>query len=84
MPRAEEQKTEAASRCPECRHGDKDLEASIARHEHYLSFARVHGVENLRRHLIEQHGEDNYKMVYANIPRMIDRKLTVEAWKMEK
>lgn len=85
MPRAEEQKTDVATLpCPECRHGEKLIEAARARHEHYLSFGRVHGVAKLRQHLIEQHGEDRYQFSYAHVPGMIDRKLTVEAWREEK
>lgn len=80
----EQSKTEAQiSKCPECRHGEKGVEAHLLRREHYLSFGRVHGVAKLRQHLIEQHGEERYAFSYAHVPGMIDRKLMVEAWKMD-
>ncbi len=80
----EEQKSESASRnCPACRHGDKSFEAHRARHDHYLSYGRVHGTEKLRQHLIEQHGEERYNFSYSHVPGMIDRALTIEAWREE-
>ena len=73
----------SADSCPDCRHGDKSMEAGRSRHEHYLRFGRVHGVARLRQHLIEQYGEERFNFSYAYIPSMVDRKLTVEEWMEE-
>ena len=84
MAEPREEQTEGGPRnCPECRRGDRSLEAQRARFEHHLSFARVHGEEKLKAHLIEVWGEEIARASYSATLSVAHRRLLIETWQME-
>ena len=67
--------------CPGCRKGEKTIEASRERYEHFLSIARSRGPERLKEHLIEQFGEETFNSTYGGMIELARRKLLVEGWR---
>lgn len=81
----EESPAKAPPSCPDCRKGDKSIEASRVRFEHHLSVARARGIDGLKQHLIEVFGEErlNEWRAFDSTLGMISRRLLTESWRQE-